>query len=107
MKEFTSANGIHMIEGTFFNWEKLTPTGERKNEHHFHVSFGRGFDIKSAIFIQEDNVLRLDHAVRFYCEELIQAEMLLLLLIKGMNEQIMPLYIKKDLPDNNEIINSV
>jgi hypothetical protein len=102
MKEFTSSNGMKMVEGELFNW-KIEPIYHGKEvpfAYSMHV--GCMSDMYQALYHPDEEILSIcslayssNETFKFYCMDIWTAELIVHAFIKGQDIDISETIYKK------------
>lgn len=89
MKEFISSNGVNMVEGISFNWEKF-------EFNIININIGYFYDYVSITYNIDEKYISMSRNDKYkiYCDNIIFAEFLVLSYVKANNLEISSLYQK-------------
>ncbi len=93
---FLSRNGITMVEGKYFDWEKSSIYADSNKEPFmFILSFNipGKMDTKQCFYFPDKKLLSIGNST-FEVDNYEFAELICLSMMKGENRKIMPLYEK-------------
>lgn len=93
INEYTSDNGVAMIRGKHFDWEKCYYSHGDPNTWDRYIYLGN-FDDKSAWYLRKEKILQIN-GVKLYCETPEAAEELVLAYAKANNKELGYLYTAK------------
>lgn len=94
MKEFVSSNGVPMVEGELFNWQKDDPFNISISIGTMSKMYVFGYDIQKKILSMFEMTYGTDYINEFYFEELVDAEKVVVAFGKANKYEILPLYEK-------------
>jgi len=99
MEEYISKNGLTMVKGNNFNWQKTPVYFDQLVPFVLSISMGTldemyvgSYDLDTKILLISLISFDRPFTMKFYARSLIFAEDILLGFIKGNNYEIMPLY---------------
>ena len=110
MKEFKSTNNILMVEGKLFNWRKESLYYDKDEPYINIIDMGNIGDMYSAVYqlrIKKLCIYRnsdhMDFIAHFHCEDLYEAETIVMSFIKGSDLKLEgTIYCKTQTVDNKK-----
>lgn len=95
MKEFTTNNGLKMVEGKLYNWQVQQIYHNSKKPIGYLINVGDMSEMYSGFYLPDEKELSLsnmkyssDDVFIFYCEDLYAAEIIMDAFIKGIKFEI-------------------